>query len=335
MIIDTHAHVVPQSLIDALRSERRLFPSVRLDTGGAAPRMAFAGGAPGRPIQPRLCDLGQRRDWLKQARVDHQLVGGWTDVFGYELPGEEGADWARFYNEHMRQDAAGLPALTALATVPLQDGARAAIVLEEALDAGFKGAMIATQPKGIGGNLDDPNLDPFWEVASARRAAIFLHPHYMCSDDRLDGYDLVNAVGRLADTTIAVARLLFSGHLTRYRGVSLVLSHAGGALPYALGRLKRNHVIHSDYANPEEGFRRLYFDTVMFEPRALRFLCDVAGADKIMLGSDYPFGIGDPDPCGIVDRAVLTAAERGAILGENAARIFHIECGCGGAAAGE
>src|SRR6266851_1068971 len=263
MIIDTHAHVVPQSLIDALRSEKRLFPSVRLDAEGAAPRMAFAGGAPGRPIQPRLHDLAQRRDWLKEARVDHQLVGGWTDVYGYELPGEEGADWARFYNEHMRQDAAALPLLSALATVPLQDGARAARVLDEALDAGFKGAMIATQPKGIGGNLDDPSLDPFWEVASARQAAIFLHPHYICSDDRL------------------------------------------------------------------------YFDTVMFEPRALRFLCDVAGADKIMLGSDFPFGIGDPDPCGIVDATPLTAAERRAILGDNAARIFHVECGCGAATAGE
>jgi len=331
MIIDTHAHVVPQSLLDTLASEQRLFPSVRLDRTAAMPRMTFAGGPPGRPIQPRLADLAQRRDWLKAARVDHQLVGGWTDVFGYDLPGAEGADWARFYNEHMRQDADRLPSLTALATVPLQDGALAAKVLEEALDAGFKGAMIATQPNGVGGNLDDPSLDQFWQVASARQAAIFLHPHYICSDDRLDGYDLINAVGRLADTTIAVARLLFSGHLTRYPGVSLVLSHAGGALPYALGRLKRNRAIHTDYADPDEGFRRLFFDTVMFEPLALRFLCDVAGTDKVMLGSDFPFGIGDPDPVAIVDRTRLTADERAAILGETAARIFHIDCGCGAA----
>src|SRR6266851_4380781 len=246
MIIDTHAHVVPKSLLDALRSEKRLFPSVRLNTEGAAPRMAFAGGAPGRPIQPRLSDLAQRRDWLKQARVDHQLAGGWTDVYGYELPGEEGADWARFYNEHMRRDAAGLSSLSALATVPLQDGARAARVLDEALDRGFTGAMISTQPKGTGGNLDDPDLDPFWEVASAREATIFLHPHYICGDERLAGYDLVNAVGRLADSTLAVARLLFSGHLTRFPGMILVLSHGGGALPYALGRLKRNRVIHPE-----------------------------------------------------------------------------------------
>jgi aminocarboxymuconate-semialdehyde decarboxylase len=329
MIIDTHAHVVPATMLEALRSERRLFPSVSLNVDSAAPRMVFAGGAPGRSIQPRLHDLGQRAAWLNQARIDHQLVGGWTDVYGYELVGEEGADWARFYNEHMANDAAALPLLSALATVPLQDGRLAARVLEEALDRGFKGAMIATQPKGIGGNLDDPSLDPFWEVASARQAAIFLHPHYICSDDRLDGYDLVNAVGRLADTTIAVARLLFSGHLSRHPGVSLLLSHAGGALPYALGRLKRNRAIHPEYADPEEEFRRLYFDTVLFEPRALRFLCDVAGADKIMLGSDFPFGIGDPDPCAVVDATPLTATERGAILGGNAARIFHVECACG------
>src|SRR5580693_8758036 len=219
MIIDTHAHVVPATLLDAMRTEKRLFPSVKLHDA-AAPRMEFAAGGPGRPIQPRLHDLAQRREWLAKARVDHQLVG----------------DWARFYNEHMGRDAASLAQLTALATVPLQDGKLAAKVLEEALDAGFKGAMIATQPKGVGGNLDDPSLDPFWELASARRAAIFLHPHYLCGDERLAGYDLVNAVGRLSDSTLALARLLFSGHLARFSGMSLIIAHGGGALPYALGR---------------------------------------------------------------------------------------------------
>jgi aminocarboxymuconate-semialdehyde decarboxylase len=328
MIIDTHAHVVPATMLDAMRGQPKLFRSVKLHDA-AAPRMEFGAAGPGRPIQPRLHDMAQRKEWLTKARVDHQLVGGWTDVYGYDLPGDEGADWARFYNEHMAKDAAALSQLSALATVPLQDGKLAAKVLEEALDAGFKGAMIATQPKRIGGNLDDPSLDPFWEVASARKAGIFLHPHYICSDDRLDGYDLINAVGRLADTTISVARLLFSGHLTRYPGVSLLLSHAGGALPYALGRLKRNRVIHPDYADPEENFRRLFFDTVLFEPLALRFLVDVVGADKVMLGSDFPFGIGDPDPCGVVDGTRLTTPEREAILGGNAARVFRVDCACG------
>ena len=329
MIIDTHAHVVPSTLIETLRAEHRIFPSVRVIAEGSTSRIAFAGEAPTRPISPRLSNLEDRRDWLVQQKIDRQVVGGWTDVYGYELPGEEGADWARFLNEHLRKDADALAALTPLATVPLQNGVLAARVLEEALDAGFAGVMIGTQPKGVGGTLDDGELDPFWEVASARHATIFLHPMYICGDERLNGYDLLNAVGRLTDTTIAMARLLFSGHLTRFPGVTLVVSHGGGAVPYALGRLRRNRTIHSEgCADPLDGFRRLYFDTVLFEPQALRFLCDVAGADRVVLGSDYPFPIGDPEPARVVDDTPLTEAERRAILGETAARIFHIDCSC-------
>jgi aminocarboxymuconate-semialdehyde decarboxylase len=329
MIIDTHAHVVPGSLIETLRAEHRMFPSVRIIADGGATRMAFAGEAPTRPISPRLSNLEDRRDWLARQKIDRQVVGGWTDVYGYELPGEEGADWARFLNEHLRKDANALAALTPLATVPLQNGALAARVLEEALDAGFAGVMIGTQPKGVGGTLDDGELNPFWEVASARHATIFLHPMYICGDERLNGYDLLNAVGRLTDTTIAMARLLFSGHLTRFPGVTLVVSHGGGAVPYALGRLRRNRTIHAEgCADPLDGFRRLYFDTVLFEPQALRFLCDIAGADRVVLGSDYPFPIGDPEPAQVVDDTPLTETERRAILGETAARIFHIDCSC-------
>ena len=154
MIIDTDAHVVPGSLIETLRSERRSFPSVRLLADADTIRMAFAGEAPTRPIATRLSDLDQRREWMTSARVDHQVVGGWTDIYGYELPGEEGAEWARCFNEHLTNDAIALAALTPLATVSSQDGALAARVLEEALDNGFKGAMIGIQPKGVGGNLD-------------------------------------------------------------------------------------------------------------------------------------------------------------------------------------
>jgi aminocarboxymuconate-semialdehyde decarboxylase len=154
MIIDTHAHVVPGSLIETLRTERRLFPSVRLLAEAGSVRMAFAGEAPTRPIAPQLSDRFQRREWLTRVHVDHRVVGGWTDVYGYALPGAEGVDWAGCCDEHLTNDAAALTALMPLATVPLQDGALAARVLEEALDNGFKGAMIGTRPKRVGGNLD-------------------------------------------------------------------------------------------------------------------------------------------------------------------------------------
>jgi aminocarboxymuconate-semialdehyde decarboxylase len=245
-------------------------------------------------------------------------------MFGYELPAEEGADWSRFLNAHMLTGVKPLDAFTPLATVPLQSGKLAARILEEALDAGFHGAMVGTQPKGVGGALDDPDLEPFWEVASARNATLFVHPMFACGDDRLNDYDLVNAVGRISDTTHAVARLLFSGHLTRYPGVNLVIAHGGAALPFAIGRLKRNHALHPDYAEPESGFRRLYFDTVLFEARALRFLCDVAGVEKVMLGTDHPFPIGDPEPMKVIEAAGFSAQEKRCICCDTAARLFRI-----------
>jgi aminocarboxymuconate-semialdehyde decarboxylase len=97
--------------------------------------------------------------------------------------------------------------------------------------------------------------------------------------------------------------------------------------------LRRNHAIHpGKYADPMDGFRRLYFDTVLFEARALRFLCDLAGAEKVVLGSDHPFPIGDAEPLKIVEETPLEPAERHLILGETAAHLFHIAggCGCGG-----
>jgi aminocarboxymuconate-semialdehyde decarboxylase len=324
MIIDTHAHFVPSAFLETLRSERRLFPSVKIAKDGPATRMAFAGGAPTRPVAPRLSDMKQRRDWLAAQGIDCQVAGGWLDLFGYELPPEEGADWARFMNECMLAGAKEA-AIRPLATVPLQNGKLAARVLEEALNAGFAGAMIGTQPKGSSGALDDPDLGPFWEAASARRATIFVHPMFGCGDERLNGFDLINAVGRATDTITAMARLLYSGHLQRHAGANLIISHGGGGLPYLLGRLRRNNAIHpGEYADALDGFRRLYFDTVLFDPRALRFLCDCAGAERVVLGSDHPFPIGDDTPVKIVDETPLTGAERRMILGDTAQRLFGI-----------
>ena len=106
--------------------------------------------------------------------------------------------------------------------------------------------------------------------------------------------------------------------------MNLVIAHGGAALPYALGRLKRSHTVHPKYAEPEAGFRRLYFDTVLFEARALRFLCDVAGVEKVMLGTDHPFPIGDPEPMKVIEAAGFTAQEKRCICCETAARLFRI-----------
>ena len=325
MIVDIHAHFVPQKLLDTLVSGRASFPHVELLHEGDTFKLGFAGGPLTRPVNPKLREAEGRHAWMTEAGIDMQVTGGWLDAFGYELAPEEGAAWSRFLNEHLFGACNGDAGFAPLATVPLQNGKLAAEVLRESLAAGFAGAMIGTQPKGSDGNLDDPDLDPFWEAASELGATIYLHPMFGCGDPRLLDYGMINAVGRGVDTTTAIARMLFSGHFTRYAGMTMILSHGGGALPYMLGRLRRNHAIHPDYADPKAEFDKLYFDSVLFEPTALRFLCETVGAARVMLGSDYPFPIGDLAPCKVVHDAGLSEIETKAILGDTAARLFRLE----------
>ena len=332
LVIDIHAHFTPKALTQRFDAHAAQFPGVKLlrDAGGGPPRMQFPGTEPTRPIFPRLSDIADRRAWMDKNAIDHQMVGGWLDSFGYELPAQEGLAWSRFMNDCMRDELRDEPRFTPLATVPLQDGKLAAEVLGEAMDKGFGGVMIGTLPKGErGGNLDDPSLDPFWDAASRLGAAVYLHPMFVCGEPRLSDYDLVNAIGRLADTSIAVSRLLYSGHLLKYTGMKFVLSHGGAALPYALGRLARSHQAHQGkYADPRKGFGAMYFDSVVFDVDSLEYLARKAGVERVMLGSDAPFPIGDPEPRKVIDNSGFTEAQKSSILGETARKVFRVRADC-------
>ncbi len=329
LVVDIHAHFIPKALYERYDSRASSFPGAKLLRDEKGRRFQFPGTEPTRPVSPKLSDLAERRAWMEANGIDHQLVGGWLDAFGYELPAKEGVAWSRFYNECLQDELRGETRFTPLATVPLQDGAAAAEVLREVSARGFAGVMIGTLPKGSSGNLDDPSLDPFWKAASDLKAAVFMHPMFLCGEPRLGDYDLVNAIGRLADSSIAVSRLLFSGHLLKFPGMKFVLSHGGAALPYALGRLARNHAIsQGKYADPRKGFEAMYFDSCVFDADALEYLCKKAGPKRVMLGSDQPFPIGDPHPKRVVEEAALPAQEKAAILGTTAQGVFRIRPDC-------
>jgi aminocarboxymuconate-semialdehyde decarboxylase len=323
MIIDAHAHFVPPALIDELTTGRR-FPSVKVSVDGGV-RLSFAGADAKRPIPAAMSTAEARRQWLVAHGIDRQVVGGWLDMFGYDLPADEAADWSRFLNAHMLAATKKLPFFVPLATVPMQSGKLAAAILEEALDAGFAGAMIGTQPKGASGVLDDPDLNPFWEAASVRKATLFVHPTFGARDDRLRAYGLVSAVGRVTDTSIAIARLLYSGHLLRYPGVNLVISHGGAALPMMLGRLRQSFATApADNADPVQGFRRLHVDSIVYDARTVRYIADMLGADRVLMGTDLPFAIAEGEPVKLIDAAGFSAGERAAILGGTAAKLFGV-----------
>ena len=164
-----------------------------------------------------------------------------------------------------------------LATVPLQDGTRAAEVLREAHAAGFKGTMIGTQPKGKGGVLDDPALNPFWDAADELGSIVFIHPVFESGDDRVHDYGMANAVGRITDTLIAMSRLIYAGHVARYANAKIVVGIGGAALPYVIGRLRRNYSLDKDkLGDPDAALAAIYYDTLVQDPSALRFLADMS-----------------------------------------------------------
>jgi aminocarboxymuconate-semialdehyde decarboxylase len=325
MIIDCHAHIVPPSLLDAIRTDRASFPSIKLIEEGGSLGFAFAGNKPTRPVSKPLSDIAARLQWLDTNKIDRQVVGGWLDMFAYEIPIEEGLRWSRLINAHLAKLAKEQPRFVPLATVPLQDGARAAEVLKEAHSQGFKGAMIGTQPKGRGGVLDDVSLNPFWEAANSLGSIIFIHPVFESGDDRVHDYGMANAVGRITDTLIAMSRLIYAGHVTRYAKMKVVAGIGGAALPYVIGRLRRNYSLDKDkLGDPDAALAAMYYDTIVQDSRALRYLADIVGAGRIMMGSDMPFPIGDLAPLKIVEETAFTDAERASINGGLVQKLFGL-----------
>jgi aminocarboxymuconate-semialdehyde decarboxylase len=324
MIIDTHGHLVPPDLLATIRKERARFPSLRLVEDGGGLALAFAGGKPSRPIMKGLSDVSGRIAWMDKQGIDRQVVGGWPDWFGYELPPAEGEAWCRLINEAQLAAAKAQPRFVPLAVAPLQDGARAAAVLKSAIAAGFPGLMISTLPRGLWSVLDTPDLDPFWAAADETGAVIHIHPSYDAGDARVNDFGLANGVGRVTDAIVAVARLLCSGHVTRYRGAKIFVPIGAAGLPFVLGRLKRNHKITPGIADPAEGLGLLYTDSIVHDPRVLRFVVEMIGADRVMMGSDMPFPIGEEEPMKVVAAAGLKPDQVASINGGLAQKLFRV-----------
>lgn len=322
MIIDCHAHLVPSALIQAIGDNAGDYPDLKLVEHGDAFGFSFAGGKATRPVSKPLSDADGRIKWMDEQKIERQVCGGWLDLFGYELPAEQGVRWSRLINDHLMLVANENPRFIPLATVPLQDGASAAVILREAHAAGFKGAMIGTQPKGVGGLLDDPSLDPFWQAADELGSALFIHPVFESGDDRVHDYGMANAVGRITDTLIAVSRIIYSGHILKYKRAKVIVGIGGAALPFVIGRLRRNWSLDQKLGNPDESLAALYYDTIVQDPAVLRFLADKVGCERIMMGSDMPFPIGDFTPMDVVKEAGFSKSETAKMNGGLAETLF-------------
>ncbi|MDP2298167.1 MAG: amidohydrolase family protein [Pseudolabrys sp.] len=324
MIVDSHAHLVPPELLTAIRKDAARFPSLRLIEDGGSLAFAFAGSKPSRPVSKPLTDIPARLAWMDKQGIDKQVSGGWVDIFGYDLPGAEAEAWSKLTNDALMAATKAEPRLITLATVPLGDGARAASVLKAAMAAGFPGCMIGTLPRGVGSTLDAADLDPFWQAADETGAVVFIHPSFDAGDVRVNDFGLANGLGRVTDAMVAIARLVSAGHVTRYKQAKIVAPIGAAGLPFVLGRLKRNHAITPGVGDPVEALAHLYTDTIVHDVRVLKFVIEMMGTERMMMGSDMPFPIGETEPMRIVTEAALPKAQTESINGGLAARLFRI-----------
>ena len=330
MNIDVHAHYVPADSLE-MAAQIGARHGLEAQTNDRGQAILLRDGKPFlTQAKAEFSDLDLRLSIMEQQGVDMQVLSPAGSYFFYWLPAADALEYARWLNDRLGDAAAKFPQrFVAVASVPMQDPARAAAELARVVNRlGFRGAEIASNVNGQ--DLDDPALEPFWQTAQALDAVIFIHPNQVLRTERMKDYNLANLIGNPTDTSIAVARLIFDGILERYPQLKLLLAHAGGFLPYTWGRLDRGYAIqnsaHRKISKPPSDYvKLLYFDTITHSRMALEYLIDNFGAERVLLGSDYPYDMGDPEPLSSLASANLDQAQIRQIAGANACKLFHID----------
>jgi aminocarboxymuconate-semialdehyde decarboxylase len=328
MTTDLHAHViVPELTRDAEPSESWR-PHVYRDEGhqvveldGRAIRSAVEEFVDVDAIVARQEDAGVRRT----------VLCPWVPLLPYDVEPDEGLRRCRIQNEGLTRLVRTWPGrVDALGAVPLQDPELAAGALRELMgDGELHGVEVAASVRGV--YLGDDRFEPFWAAAEATGALVFIHPTTRGFDAPVFGeYYLWNTVANPIETTIAAAHMTLAGVMERHPALKVLLAHGGGALPALRGRLRHAHSFQPQARSqlresPDASIRRFLFDTVTHDPQVLRELVAFAGSERVVLGTDYPFDMGDRRPMETLRAAALDPKEEAAVAAGNANRLLGPE----------
>ena len=322
--IDIHAHLVPRSLWQAAEA-RREWHGFRHEPGdglgtvlGNGKRTQFNSPKVRFTPEERLKDMDAQG-------VDVQVVSIHTPFFGYHLDAAQGLALAREVNDEIAGMARHWPTRFAgLATLPVQDVTASIDELERAVNVlGLKGVELDTVVNGE--NWDEPKFRPFFKAAEAMGAVLFFHPQpqHNFMMQRTTRYGLFNSLGVIMEDAIVVAVLIFGGILDACPNLRVCIAHGGGPACFAMGRIDRSwqgmRPEQRTIPRPPSSYqRRLYYDTVVGSEKALRFLLDEVGADRVVLGSDWPFVPWHPSPVAWVQGLkTVTPEEKNQILWRN------------------
>jgi aminocarboxymuconate-semialdehyde decarboxylase len=324
-IVDFHNHFYPPAYLEALRSGSSAV-QVTIDEDGN-PRIYYPGDY--NVAVPGHRDIDYREQVLIEHGVDTQVITLTTPGTHVEAPATA-VRFACLVNDafaEIRENKRGR--FAPLATLPLNDPAASVKELNRACrELRFPGAMLFSNVNGAG--LNEPQFWPIYEAANDLGAVLYIHPTHPVGVEAMTDYWLMPLVGFLMDTTLAAAKLVFTGIPERFPRIRWVLTHMGGAIPYLAERLDRGFEAFSECrANisrpPSSYLKQFYFDTVNFDRNAIELAISFAGVDRILAGSDYPHMIGSiPKMLASIRGLDRSDADKAAIFGGNAARLLGI-----------
>ncbi|GAA4783185.1 amidohydrolase family protein [Microbacterium gilvum] len=308
--IDVHAHLLLPALQDevARRDPEGFAAAGALEARRNGPESLAASGRMIGARIPLLTDVAARVAAMDEQGVAVQWVSPSPSHY-YPWAGEELAVFAAVEaNAAIAAHVALAPdRLSGLGVVPLQHPARLVECLDDALVRGLLGVELSSAAGDV--ELSDERLEPFWARAEETGAVLFLHPFGCTLDERLDRFYLSNTVGQPTENAVALSHLIFAGVLDRHPGLRVVAAHGGGYLPTVIGRSDRAWAVrpeaHGCAHAPSSYLRRIWFDTVVHDAVTLRTLVAVAGPERVVLGSDFPFDMGLDDPVAFVRDAGL------------------------------
>jgi aminocarboxymuconate-semialdehyde decarboxylase len=324
--IDVHSHVLPAEWPDL--AERYGDPRwPRLERADGCSARIMVGERPFRDVDERLFDAGARAAAMERTGVDRQVLSTVPVMFSYWAEPRRTREMARYLNEHLAGVVAAGPGLfDGFGTVPLNDTGLAIEELERCVgELGLAGVEIGTNVGGT--ELDAPRLVPFFRRAAELGAVVFVHPWQMTRPERLADYYFLYTVGMPAETAYAVGALLFGGVLEAVPDLQVLFAHGGGSVPFTIGRMERGWEVWPAarehlHEPPREQLRRCHFDSVVWDEASLELLVRRVGAERVLLGSDFPFIMGEDRPGELVERSALSSAEKELILGANAERLL-------------
>lgn len=329
--VDVHGHAVPMSLLRDVAGRSGGLHGVTAAQVGDDWHVEMPQAPVTRVVRPGMRDADRRRHWLAERGIGLQVLSPWLDVqLSPGMSSQEARDWTRRLNDAMVAEAASPtgPQPT-LASLALHRPEQAADDLVEAVRSqGMAGLLLNTHPAERA--LTDPEMEPVWGAAEELGVPVVLHPPTEGPHSALpEAAAYGNAFGRLIDSTLVLSSLLLGGLLDRHPQLVLVAVHGGGFLPYQSKRLDGARRVgplaqHSpERGDPSEYLPSLYFDTVALSASSIALLTQVAGPDHVLLGTDYPFPLGDQTPVETVREVGLPPGETQMVLRDNALELFR------------